>query len=175
MTPPLFGVVGWKNSGKTTLVTRLITAFTAQGLKVAAIKHAHHAFDIDHEGRDSFRYRAAGASTVVVSSAARFALMRELIHEPEPSLSELAKHAVSADIILVEGFKAERHPKIEVRRLQAVSQAPLAPGDPAILAVAADFRVDAGPLPVFDLDAANDIAAFIMRTVGIPQLRIGQE
>jgi len=127
VTPPLFGAVGWKNSGKTTLMAKLIANFAARGLNVAAVKHAHHGFDVDQEGRDSFRYRQAGAHTVAVSSAKRFAIMAELNGKPEPTLKELVRYIGKADIVLVEGFKRESHPKIEVRRLEAVHNKPLAP------------------------------------------------
>jgi len=162
VTIPLFGIAGWKNSGKTTLMVRLIENFAGRGLQVAAVKHAHHAFDIDHEGRDSFRYKAAGASTVAVSSAKRFAIMTELKGRPEPTLDELVRHIEIADIILVEGFKAGRHPKLEVRRREAASGPPLAPQDPAILAIAADFKLEEETLPVFALDDIDGIAGFIL-------------
>jgi molybdopterin-guanine dinucleotide biosynthesis protein B len=162
VTIPLFGIAGWKNSGKTTLMVKLIENFAGRGLRVAAMKHAHHAFDIDHEGRDSFRYKAAGASTVAVSSAKRFAIMTELKGRPEPTLAELVSHIGNADIILVEGFKAGTHPKIEVRRREAVSGPPLAPNDPAILAIAADFKLEDATLPVFALDDLDGIASFIL-------------
>jgi molybdopterin-guanine dinucleotide biosynthesis protein B len=162
MTAPVFGVVGWKNSGKTTLMVRLIADFSARGLKVAAVKHAHHGFEVDREGRDSFRYREAGASTVAVSSAARFAIMTELRDRPEPALSELIRYVEGADIILVEGFKRESHPKLEVRRGEALNQSPLAPSDPTILAVAADFEIEGCELPAFALDDTDAIADFIL-------------
>ncbi len=165
MTPPLFGIVGWKNSGKTTLMVKLIETFTARGLKVAAVKHAHHGFDVDHEGRDSFRYRAAGACTVAVSSAKRFAIMTELRGEREPTLAELVRHIEGAEIVLVEGFKGERHNKLEVRRSAARDLTPIAPNDPSILAVAADFEVKEDHLPVFALDAVEPIADFITHRV----------
>jgi molybdopterin-guanine dinucleotide biosynthesis protein B len=158
----LFGVVGWKNSGKTTLVAKLVEEFARRGLRVAAIKHAHHGFDVDHEGRDSFRYREAGASTIIVSSSKRVAIMRELRDQPEPALAELVSHVEQADIILVEGFKREHHPKIEVRRRNAVTHTPLAPEDLSILAIASDHATDAGNLPVFDLDGVAEIAEFIL-------------
>jgi molybdopterin-guanine dinucleotide biosynthesis protein B len=167
MKPPLFGIVGWKNSGKTTLMAKLIENFAARGLRVAAIKHAHHAFDIDHEGRDSFRYREAGASTVAVSSRRRFAIMTELRDGQEPTLAEIAGHIGGVDIVLVEGFKGERHPKLEVRRRAAADSTPLAPADPSILAVAADFGIDESRLPVFALDAVELIADFIIDRIAI--------
>ena len=162
MTAPLFGVVGWKNSGKTTLMVKLIAAFTARGLNVSAVKHAHHAFDIDHEGRDSFRYRAAGAQTVAISSRARFAIMTELRERPEPTFEELAAAIEGADLILVEGFKSEKHPKLEVRRLDARDRTPLAPGDPSIVAIASDFALERSHLPMFGLDDVEAIADFVL-------------
>jgi molybdopterin-guanine dinucleotide biosynthesis adapter protein len=167
MTIPLFGVAGWKNSGKTTLMVRLIENFAGRGLRVAAVKHAHHAFDTDHEGRDSFRYRAAGASTVAVSSARRFALMTELRGGPEPTLDELVRYIENTDIILVEGFKGGTHPKIELRRREAASGPPLASNDPAILAIAADFELADAALPVFALDDIDGIASFILECIRI--------
>jgi molybdopterin-guanine dinucleotide biosynthesis protein B len=165
VTIPLFGIAGWKNSGKTTLMVRLIGNFASRGLQVAAVKHAHHAFDVDHEGRDSFRYKEAGASTVAVSSAKRFAIMTELQGRPEPALSELVRHIEHADIILVEGFKTGAHRKIEVRRREAASGMPLAPNDPAILAIAADFELEDAILPVFALDDIEGIASFILERI----------
>jgi molybdopterin-guanine dinucleotide biosynthesis protein B len=162
VTIPLFGIVGWKNSGKTTLMVRLVENFAGRGLRVAAVKHAHHAFDIDHEGRDSYRYRAAGASIVAVSSAKRFAIITELRSGPEPTLGELVRQIEKANIILVEGFKAESHPKLEVRRREAARGPALAPGDPAILAIAADFKLEEEALPVFALDDVDSIAGFIL-------------
>jgi molybdopterin-guanine dinucleotide biosynthesis adapter protein len=164
VTPPLFGIVGWKNSGKTTLMAKIIENFVGRSLQVAAVKHAHHTFDVDQEGRDSHRYRAAGASTVAVSSAKRFAIMTELRNRPEPTLDELVRHIEIADIILVEGFKAANHPKLEVRRREA-SRPPLAPNDPTILAVAADFKLEEATLPCFALDDIDAIAAFILGVI----------
>jgi len=165
VTIPLFGIAGWKNSGKTTLMVRLIENFAGRGLRVAAVKHAHHAFDIDHEGRDSFRYKEAGAGTVAVSSSKRFAIMTELKGRPEPTLGELVRHIENADIILVEGFKAGTHPKLEVRRREAARGPALAPNDPAILAIAADFALDDTALPVFALDDIDGIARFILERI----------
>jgi molybdopterin-guanine dinucleotide biosynthesis protein B len=99
--PPLFGIVGWKNSGKTTLMVKLIEHFSAEGLEVGAVKHAHHAFDIDHEGRDTYRFTKAGASTVAISSSKRFAIMTELRDKQEPALAELVTRMSGAGIILV--------------------------------------------------------------------------
>lgn len=171
MTLPIFGVAGWKNSGKTTLMTKLIAEFSRRGLHVAAIKHAHHAFDIDHEGRDSYRFREAGAGTVIVSSPVRWAVMSELRGAPELALPDLLAHANGADLILIEGYKTHGHPKIEVRRGKAVRNTPLAPDDPSIVAIAADFAVEAGGLPVFDLDDIAAITDFIAEHAGVGRAR----
>ncbi|MGA9546858.1 MAG: molybdopterin-guanine dinucleotide biosynthesis protein B, partial [Rhodomicrobium sp.] len=140
-----------------------------RGLNISAVKHAHHAFDIDHEGRDSYRYRAAGAQTVAISSRARFAIMTELRGRPEPTLGELTAAIKGADLILVEGFKSEKHPKLEVRRLDAMNRTPLASGDPSVVAIAADFGAEGGHLPVFGLDDVEVIADFILN---LHQLRL---
>ena len=108
----VFGVTGWKNAGKTTLVERLVAEFVRRGWRVATIKHAHHDVDVDQPGRDSFRHRAAGATEVAVVGGHRYAIMRE---QEEPTLAEVLARMAPADLILIEGFKRERHPKIEVR------------------------------------------------------------
>jgi len=161
---PVFGVTGWKNSGKTTLVAALIAEFVARGYRVAAVKHAHHEFDIDHEGRDSHKYRLAGAREVAVVSARRWALMTELRNEPEPDLDAILKHLEGSDLVLVEGFKANPHPKIELRRLGARRLDPIAPDFPGIVAIASDHPLgETNGLPVFDLNDVPGIADFIAR------------
>lgn len=162
MAPPLFGVVGWRNSGKTTLIAKLIANFAARGLRVAAAKHAHHAFNIDPNGEDAFKYYDAGARSIAISSAERFAILTNLEGRPEPALGELVSRIAGVDIVLVEGFKTEPHPKLEVRRREAKRDRPLAPDDPSILAVAADFEVEDTAIPVFGLDDVDAIAAFIL-------------
>ncbi len=166
MRPPHFGVVGWKNSGKTTLVCRLIAEFTAMGYKVAAVKHAHHAFDIDHAGRDSFQFREAGAREVAVASANRWALMTELRGEPEPPLDEILSRLTGSDLVIVEGFKASPHPKIETRRLEAMQHDALASQLPNVTAIAANFPTPES-LPYFDLGDVKGIAGFIARYVAL--------
>ena len=161
--------MGWKNSGKTTLIAKLIGNFTARGLDVAAVKHAHHAFEIDREGKDSFLYREAGARTVAISSAQRFAIMAELDGRPEPTLGELVRYIDRADVVLVEGFKDESHPKLEVRRREAAHRKPLAPEDPTILAVAADFEVEGAGRPVFQIDNVEAIAEFVLAHLKEPR------
>lgn len=168
MTTPVFGVTGWKNSGKTTLVTRLVSEFTRRGLTVATVKHAHHAFDIDKPETDSFRHREAGAREVMIVSGARWALMHELrASEGEPPLEAALKHISPCDLILIEGYKREGHPKIEVRRQAISDKQHLAADDASILAVAADFPTDPAGRPSFDLDDVTGIADFIASTLGL--------
>ena len=155
----VFGVTGWKNTGKTGLMERLVSEFTNRGLTVSTIKHAHHAFDVDHKGKDSFRHRVAGAKEVVVSSGQRFALMHELREQSEPALSELLHRMTSVDLILIEGYKREAHPKIEAYRSE-IRQTPRAADDPTIQAVASDTPL-ALDKPVFDLNDTLRIADFI--------------
>jgi molybdopterin-guanine dinucleotide biosynthesis adapter protein len=163
---PAFGISGWKNSGKTGLTVRLVEELTARGYRVSTIKHAHHDFDIDKPGADSFRHRAAGAREVAIVSGTRFAIMHELKDEPEPALSEILARISPCDLVLVEGYKREKIPKIELRRSEAKSREPLAPNDPHIVAIAADHPVET-TLPVFDLNDAAAIADFILRTVDL--------
>lgn len=167
MTQRIFGITGWKNSGKTTLTERLVTELTARGWRVSTVKHAHHAFDIDKEGTDSFRHRAAGAGEVAIVSGHRWALMHELRDETEPELEDILARLAPCDIVLIEGYKRENHMKIEVRRLDARQTTPLAAGDPGIVAIATDHAVDGEGLPVFSLDAVTEIADFVERKIGL--------
>jgi molybdopterin-guanine dinucleotide biosynthesis adapter protein len=161
----LFGVVGWKNAGKTGLMERLVTEITGRGITVSTVKHAHHSFDVDHPGKDSFRHRTAGASEVLLASGNRFALMHELRGAKEPSLAELLTRLSPVDLVLIEGYKRDDHPKVEAHR--AVTGNPLiAPGDPTVRAVAADVPLDLDR-PVFDLDDTASIADFILSEVGL--------
>lgn len=155
----IFGVTGWKNSGKTGLMERLITEFTARGLTVSSIKHAHHSFDIDHPGRDSYRHRDAGARQVLLASRNRWALMHELRYEDEPSLGDLLEQLSPVDLVLIEGYKRDRHPKIEAHRKET-GQPLIAPEDETIVAVASDTSV-AIDRPVLDLNDTAAIANFI--------------
>jgi len=155
----IFGVTGWKNSGKTGLMERLITEFTARGLSVSSIKHAHHSFDIDHPGRDSYRHRDAGARQVLLASRNRWALMHELRDEDEPRLDDLLKQLSPVDLVLIEGYKRDRHPKIEAHRKET-GQPLIAPEDQTIVAVASDTSV-AIDRPVLDLNDTAAIANFI--------------
>lgn len=162
----LWGVVGWKNAGKTGLMERLVAEFVARGHTVSTIKHAHHSFDVDHPGKDSFRHRNAGASEVLLSSGARFALMHELRGSAEPRLEDLIARITPVDLLLIEGYKRDTHPKIEAHR--AVTGNPLiAPDDPTIRAVASETPLEVPGRPVFVLDDTASIADFIAAEVGL--------
>lgn len=161
----IYGVVGWKNAGKTGLMERLVTEITGRGHSVSTVKHAHHSFDVDHEGKDSHRHRVAGAREVLLASRSRFALMHELRDAPEPTLDDLLTRLSPVDLVLVEGYKRDGHPKVEAHR--AVTGNPLiAPDDPTVRAVASDTALDLDR-PVFDLDDTRAIADFILSEVGL--------
>ena len=155
-----FGFAGWSGSGKTTLIEKLIPRFTGSGLRVSLIKHAHHTFDVDHPGKDSYRHRQAGASEILVTSSRRWVLMHELRGAAEPAFEEQVKHFSACDLLLVEGFKHAPIPKLEVWR--AVTGEPLLhPNDPHIVAVASDRHVET-KLPLLELDDDRSIAQFIL-------------
>ena len=156
----VWGIVGWKNSGKTGLMERLVAEFTARGFKVSTIKHAHHTFDVDQPGKDSHRHRVAGASEVLLASRKRWALMHELRDEDEPDLEPLLAKLSPVDLVLVEGFKTEAHQKIEANRA-ATGQPLLAREDTPVRAVASDASPEGLNVPVLDLDATGAIADFI--------------
>ena len=156
----VFGVTGWKNSGKTGLVERLVSEFISRGLSVSTVKHAHHTFDVDHPGRDSYRHRAAGAKEVLLVSKNRWAIMHELRDEDEPELSEILKKVEKVDLVIIEGFKRDRHPKIEAFREETGTSA-IAREDESIVAVAADTSLTDLKIPVFDLNNTSEIADFI--------------
>lgn len=155
----IFGIAGYSGSGKTTLIEKLIPLFTVRGLRVSLIKHAHHTFDVDQEGKDSWRHRHAGCQEVLVTSSRRWALMHELRGAPEPSLHELIGHLSVCDLVLIEGFKREAIPKLEVHRA-LVGEPLLFPHDAHIVGVASDASVET-VLPQFLLDDLDAIAAFI--------------
>lgn len=161
----LFGITGWKNSGKTYMVARLVEEFTARGLKVSTIKHAHHTFDIDHENTDTWKHRKAGASEVAIVSNNRWALMHELQDEQEPSLDEIAEKLAPCDLILVEGYKSETHPKLETIRKNQTDSKPLFSNDKNILAIATDQEVENCTLPIFSQADIGPIADFILTTL----------
>jgi molybdopterin-guanine dinucleotide biosynthesis adapter protein len=164
---PVIGIVGWKKSGKTTLVVGLIEEFTRRGLKVASVKHAHHDFQVDDKETDSARHRRAGAAQVAVVSARRWALIGELGDDPEPDLAEVIGWLGPCDLVVVEGYKSAAIPKIEARRDAAMSRETLADGDPNVKAIAADHRADGCGLPVFSLDDIAGIADFIAGAIGL--------
>lgn len=166
-TPPAFGISGWKNSGKTGLTVRLVTELTARGYRVSTIKHAHHDFDIDKPGADSFRHREAGAQEVAIVSGTRFAIMHELRGDPEPPLTDILARISPCDLVLVEGYKREPIPKIELRRMESKSREPLSPNDPHIVAIAADHPLPQEKLPVFDLDDTSAIADLVIAKLGL--------
>jgi molybdopterin-guanine dinucleotide biosynthesis protein B len=167
MTHPVFGVIGWKNSGKTTLMERLLEEFTRRGLSVSAIKHAHHSFDVDHPGRDSYKFREAGARQVALVSPKRWALMHELRDEEKPDFDEILAHIGPCDLVLVEGYKGGPHPKIEARSTRSLTQDALSDDDPQIVAIACDTKTDTGPLPGFDVNDIGGIADFIAGHLGL--------
>ena len=156
----VFGISGWKNSGKTSLVERLVAEFTNRGLKVSTIKHAHHEFDVDHEGRDSFRHRTAGASEVLIASSKRWALMSELREEAEPTLLDLLNKLAPCDLVLVEGYKGEPMDRIECFRAE-VDNAPRARFDDRVLAMAVDAPIEDVRQPQLPLEDTKAIADFI--------------
>ena len=156
----VIGLAGWSGAGKTTLMRRLIPALRGRGLRVSTVKHAHHSFDIDRPGKDSWEHRQAGAEEVLVASAARWALMHELRDEAEPGLAALLAQMRAVDLILIEGYKRESHPKIEVYRA-ANAKPPLHPGDPTIVAVAADVPFPGIGIPVSHLDDIAGLADLV--------------
>ena len=156
----IIGVAGFKNSGKTTLVEKLVRHLTAQGHRVSTVKHAHHSFDIDHEGRDSFRHRKAGASQVAVISKERTAIIHELRGQEPPSLQQVLSQLHPCDLVIVEGYKRDGHDKIEVRNVE-LDHAALAGDDPTVIAIAANGQIAKTKVPVFDRDDISALAEFI--------------
>ncbi|MFA3917194.1 molybdopterin-guanine dinucleotide biosynthesis protein B [Ruegeria hyattellae] len=161
----IYGVTGWKNAGKTGLMERLVAEITDRGHSVSTIKHAHHAFDVDQPGRDSYRHRVAGAQEVLLASGHRVALMQELRGAPEPALSDLLARLSPVDLVLIEGYKREPHPKIEAFRAEAGNDL-IAPDDPSIRAVASDCALTIDR-PVFELGDTSAIADFILSEVDL--------
>jgi len=158
----IIGLAGWSGSGKTTLLTKVIPRIVARGLKVSTVKHAHHSFEMDRPGKDSHTHRMAGATEVLVGSANRWAVVHELRGEAEPTLPALLRKGSPVDLVLVEGYKGESHPKLEVYR--AANGKPLLhPGDPAIVAVASDMPLSGVRIPVLDLDDIEGITDILLR------------
>lgn len=159
----VFGIVGWKNSGKTTLMERLIAHFDEMGLYVGAIKRAHHTVQLDQPGTDSFRYRESGARQVALVSQSRVGFFEERRDLGEPELPRIIAQFADADLILIEGFKTSPHPKIEARRAINKNKGPLGSASKKIVAIASDFdEEETGILPHFALDDVNAIARFIL-------------
>lgn len=157
----LIGFAGWSGAGKTTLLAQLIPVLRSRGLSVSTVKHAHHEFDVDKPGKDSHTHRLAGASEVLIASRNRWALMHELRGAPEPDLPELLAHLAPVDLVLVEGFKRDHHPKIEIYRA-SVGKPMLHPDDPHIIGIASDAPVPGVALPVIGLDDAEAVADFVV-------------
>ncbi len=162
----VIGLAGWSGSGKTTLVTRLIPVLVARGIAVSTLKHAHHRFDVDRPGKDSYRHREAGAQQVLVSSAHRWALMSENRDAEEPNSAQLLAKLDPVDLVIIEGFKRERHEKIEVHR-PSVGKPALWPDDPAIVAVASDEAIEGCPLPILPLNDVEAVADFVVSHCGL--------
>ena len=166
MMQPIFGIVGWKNAGKTTLVEKLVACFTARGLKVSTVKHAHHDFDIDHPGKDSYKHREAGAVQVVIASDKRLAMLKENPKSTSPTVDDALRWIDPCDLVLIEGFKQYDHAKLEVMR--GPSDLPLiASSDPTIKAVVTDNTLADLELPLFRADDIDAIADFIFQEAGL--------
>jgi molybdopterin-guanine dinucleotide biosynthesis protein B len=157
----IFGLAGWSGSGKTTLMAALIPELVDRGVTVSTLKHAHHAFDVDQPGKDSWRHRQAGAREVMISSQNRWALMHELRGAPEPTFDELVRRMGAVDLLLVEGFKRYPHPKIEVYR-PSLGKPLLHPEDPLVVAIASDETLPGLALPWLPLSDASAVATFIL-------------
>jgi molybdopterin-guanine dinucleotide biosynthesis protein B len=157
----VLGLAGWSGSGKTTLLTRLLPLLAGRGLRIATLKHAHHSFDVDQPGKDSYEHRKAGASEVIVSSPRRWVQMHELGDEQEATLGQLLRRVSPCNLILVEGFKSERHPKVEVFR-QVVGKPPLHPQDRRIVAIASDQPFPHAGVPVVDVNDVDAVAAVVL-------------
>jgi len=158
----IIGLAGWSGAGKTTLVAKLIPSITARGLTVSTLKHEHHAFDVDQPGKDSYMHRMAGATEVLVSSQNRFALMRELRGAPELPLPQLLAKLTPVDLVIIEGYKRDPHPKLEVYRA-SLGKPLMHPDDPAIIGIASDQPLPTAPIPVIDLDDVEQVTEFLIR------------
>ena len=158
----IIGLAGWSGSGKTTLIKKLIPCLIARGISVSTLKHAHHGFDLDQPGKDSFFHRAAGATEVIISSAKRWAILHELREQPEWDLAALVGKMSPVDLVLVEGFKRDAFPKLEIHRI-ANSKPLIHPEDPHIIAVASDSALPATQIPVVDLNDIDAIADLLLK------------
>jgi len=167
----IIGLAGWSGAGKTTLIAKVIPVLIGRGLKVATVKHAHHEFDLDQPGKDSWRHREAGAIEVAVVSSRRWALIHELRGESEPPLAEILAKLSPVDLVIVEGFKRHAHPKLEIYRA-ALGKPPLHPDDNCIVAIASDAPLPQAPLPVLMLDDVEAIAN-VLQAEALPLSQIG--
>ena len=165
-TMKVFGLAGWSGSGKTTLIVAVLPLLVRAGVRVSTMKHTHERVDLDQPGKDSYRHRAAGACEVMLASASRWTLMHELRGEDEPALDALVERMTPVDLLLVEGFKAYPHPKLEVHR-PALGRPLLCAQDPSIVAVASDSVIEGLAVPVLPLDDAAAIARFIAAHCGL--------
>jgi molybdopterin-guanine dinucleotide biosynthesis protein B len=173
----IIGLAGYSGSGKTTLLTKAIPRIVARGLTVSTLKHAHHDFDIDQPGKDSHAHRVAGATEVLVGSSRRWALMHELRGEAEPTLGALLRRLSPVDLVVIEGYKAAPHPKLEVHRA-AVGAPLIAANDPAIVAIASDMALPNARVPVVDLDDIDHIVDILIRHAApleavLAQMKVG--
>lgn len=157
----VFGIIGWKNSGKTTLVVKLIPEIMSRGFTVSSMKHTHHNFDIDKPGKDSFEHRKAGATEVMAGSSKRWALIHELVAQEEPTMVELIKLMTPVDLLLVEGFKGNQHKKIEVHRA-ATGKPLICESDPTIVAVASDEALPNLNIPVLRINNVAEVTNFVL-------------
>lgn len=167
----IYGIIGWKNAGKTTLTERLVAEITARGFSVSTVKHVHHDVDLDQPGKDTYRHRQAGAREVVLASPHRLALMREY-HGAEPPLAEILARLAPVDLVLVEGYKRDAHPKVEVFR-PANGRDLIQPGDPTVRAVASDADLPGLTVPRLDLNDVTAIADFILSDLDLPPRAAG--
>ena len=166
MSAPVFGVAGYKNSGKTTLVERLVRDLSERGVKVSTLKHAHHNFEIDHPGRDSHRHRAAGAHEVAIVSRNRWAVIHELHGGDEPDMEQMLAKLAPCDLVIIEGYRSGPQPKIEIRDV-SLNHPIIAGDDKLVVAIAANGPVAETDLPVFDRDDIDGIADFIISHCGV--------
>lgn len=166
----VIGMAGYSGSGKTTLIEKVIPILVGEGLRVSLVKHAHHEFDLDQPGKDSWRHRHAGCTEVLVSSSRRWAIVHELRGAPEASLDEQLKRLSPCDVVIVEGYKAAAIPKIEVHR-RAADVPLLHPDDPHVVAVASDEPLETD-LPQLDIDSPQEVARFIVKHLGLDRARL---
>ena len=162
ISPKIFGVTGWKNSGKTRLVAGLVSTLRNRGFVVSTVKHAHHGFDVDKPGTDSYAHREAGAQEVALVSGKRWVLMHEMRDEDEPTLDEILEKIAPCDIVIIEGFKSYPHPKIEATRSKTKRDQPIWPNDLSIVAIASDYEIENSGRGQFDLNDISGITEFVL-------------